>query len=113
MSGDLLCDYLQTAKDAACGAARVIEGWRARFEVREKGRADLVTSADLAAQSAIRDAIRRRYPDHQFVAEEEGASKTSPEQSAQPTWIVDPIDGTTNYVHDCPFYCVSIGLQLA
>ena len=57
--------------------------------------------------------IRSRHPEHQFLAEEEGATKACPQPDAPPTWIVDPLDGTTNYIHGCPFYCVSIGLQVA
>ncbi len=91
----------------------MLEEWRPRFQVREKGRFDLVTDADLASQRTIRELIGSRYADHRFLAEEEGASDRQPDASGPPTWIVDPLDGTTNYVHDCPFYCVSIGLEVA
>jgi len=56
--------------------------------------------------------LAERFPGHGFVGEEEGASRDRPGPDAPPTWIVDPLDGTTNYVHDFPFYCVSIGLQI-
>jgi myo-inositol-1(or 4)-monophosphatase len=108
-----LADYLETARDAARQAARVLEEWRSRFQVHEKGRFDLVTDADLASQRTIREVIQSRYPSHRFLAEEEGASTLPPDPHGPPTWIVDPLDGTTNYVHDCPFYCVSIGLEVA
>ena len=72
-----------------------------------------MTEADHAAQQAIRDYLLRRFPDHQFVGEEGDALKTRPAADAPPTWIVDPLDGTTNYVHDVPMYCVSIGLMVA
>jgi myo-inositol-1(or 4)-monophosphatase len=91
----------------------VLEDWRSRFRVREKGRFDLVTDADLASQRTIHSYLHQRFPDHDFLGEEEGASKARPGADAPPTWIVDPLDGTTNYVHDCPLYCVSIGLQVA
>jgi myo-inositol-1(or 4)-monophosphatase len=81
--------------------------------VREKGRFDLVTDADVASQRTIFEYLQGRYPGHQFLGEEEQAGRNRPGPQAPPTWIVDPIDGTTNYVHDCPFYCVSIGLQIA
>lgn len=111
-SADAFRDYLDAACQAArCGAA-VLEDWRARFSVREKGRSDLVTEADLGSQRAVREYLVGRFPDHGFVGEEEGASKSRPEPGAPPTWIVDPLDGTTNYVHDIPAYCVSIGLQV-
>jgi myo-inositol-1(or 4)-monophosphatase len=91
----------------------VLEEWRSRFQVREKGRHDLVTDADLASQQAIRDYLGRRFPSHGFLGEEDLSSQQRPAADAPPTWIVDPLDGTTNYVHDCPLYCVSIGLQVA
>ena len=110
MTNDLLADYLDAACEAArCGAA-VLEEWRGRFEVKEKGRFDLVTDADLGSQRAVRAYLERRFPTHGFLGEEEGGSKAKPPAGAPPTWIVDPLDGTTNYAHDFPFYCVSIGL---
>jgi myo-inositol-1(or 4)-monophosphatase len=57
--------------------------------------------------------LLERFPGHALLGEEEGGSKARPGPGAPPTWIVDPIDGTTNYVHDFPFYCVSIGLEVA
>src|SRR5262245_33829029 len=110
-------DDLAVYRDAACEAARrgaaVLEQWRARFEVREKGRFDLVTDADLGSQRAIRDYLHQRFPGHDFLGEEGPERDRRPGPDAAPTWIVDPLDGTTNYVHDCPLYCVSVGLQVA
>jgi myo-inositol-1(or 4)-monophosphatase len=108
-----LLPLLDAAKQAALHAADVLEHWRLKFEVKEKAKFDLVTDADLASQQAIQSFLTSRFPDHAFLGEEEGASKSRPPADAPPTWIVDPIDGTTNYVHDCPFYCISIGLQIA
>jgi myo-inositol-1(or 4)-monophosphatase len=113
MPTDNLADYLDAACEAARRAAVVLEDWRHRFQVREKARFDLVTDADLASQRTIRDYLAGLFPDHGFLAEEESAGEGRPGPDAPPTWIVDPIDGTTNYVHDCPLYCVSIGLQVA
>ena len=106
-----LADFLDAAREAARRGAAVLEDWRQRFQVKEKGRFDLVTEADLASQRAIRDFLLGRYPGHAFLGEEGGAGSDRPGPDAPPTWIVDPLDGTTNYVHDCPLYCVSIGLQ--
>lgn len=110
-------DDLTAYREAACEAARrggaVLEKWRSRFQVREKGRCDLVTDADLDSQRTIYTYLHERFPDHAFLGEEEGASKSRPAADAPPTWICDPLDGTTNYVHDCPLYCVSLGLQVA
>jgi myo-inositol-1(or 4)-monophosphatase len=109
----LLADYLDAACEAARRGAAALDEWRPRFQVREKGRADLVTEADLASQRAIQTYLQERFPDHGFLGEEEGAGLHRPGADAPPTWIVDPLDGTTNYVHDCPFYCVSVALQMA
>jgi myo-inositol-1(or 4)-monophosphatase len=110
-------DNLTAFREAACEAARrgaaVLEEWRSRFQVREKARFDLVTDADLASQAAIRSFLQGRFPDHSFLGEEGPTPRARPADDAPPTWIVDPLDGTTNYVHDCPLYCVSIGLQVA
>src|SRR5258708_1466213 len=108
-----LLPYFDAAKEAALRAAEVLAYWRRKFVVKEKGRFDLVTEADVASQRAIQEYLSARFPDHAFLGEEEGASKSRPVPDAPPTWIIDPIDGTTNYVHDCPFYCISIGLQVA
>ncbi len=109
---DELRDYLDAARVAARRAAAVLGDWRARFRVAEKGRFDLVTDADLASQRTIQEYLLGRFPGHGFLGEEEGAAQGRPGLDAPPTWIIDPIDGTTNYVHDFPFYCVSIGLQV-
>jgi myo-inositol-1(or 4)-monophosphatase len=108
-----LTDYLDAACEAARRGAVVLEAWRQRFQVREKGRFDLVTDADLASQRTIREYLGQRFPSHGFLGEEDQASQARPGPDAPPTWIVDPLDGTTNYVHDCPLYCVSVGLQVA
>lgn len=108
-----LSDFLHAAKEAARRGAAVLEEWRPRFQVREKGRFDLVTDADLASQRAIHDYLAGRFPGHAFLGEEEPQRHGRPGPDAPPTWIVDPLDGTTNYVHDCPLYCVSIGLYVA
>ena len=89
----------------------VLERWRGEFQVREKGRFDLVTEADVGSQQAIRGYLEERFPDHCFLGEEGEGAKSRPGPDAPPTWVVYPLDGTTNYVHDCPLYCVSIGLQ--
>ncbi|MCE9533880.1 MAG: inositol monophosphatase, partial [Planctomycetes bacterium] len=101
-------EWLTAAEEAARRAASILEDWRARFSVREKSRADLVTDADFAAQKAVHTHLTSLFPSHGFVGEEEapGISKARPDLDAPPTWIVDPLDGTANYVHDVPCYCV-------
>jgi myo-inositol-1(or 4)-monophosphatase len=113
LTPETLRDYLDAACEAARRGAGVLEDWRRRFHVREKGRADLVTEADLASQKTIQDYLQQRFAGHGFLGEEENRGEHRPGPDAPPTWIVDPLDGTTNYVHDCPLYCVSIGLEVA
>ena len=109
---------LIACRDAAAEAARrgaaLLEDWRGRFNTREKGRADLVTDADHASQAAVKEYLLGRFPGHAFLGEEECVGRPiesiRPAADAPPTWVVDPLDGTVNYVHDVPAYCVSIGL---
>lgn len=109
-----LPECLDAAVEAARRGAALLESWRTRFSVREKSRADLVTDADNASQEAVKEYLLGRFPDHRFLGEEESVGKspeeTRPAPDAPPTWVVDPLDGTSNYVHDVPAYCVSIGL---
>jgi myo-inositol-1(or 4)-monophosphatase len=105
---DSLDDFLAAARRAAdAGGAQLLD-WAGRFAVREKGPADLVTEADLASQAAVRKELLAAFPDHGFLAEEEGASTVGRDGYR---WIVDPLDGTTNYVHGLPQFCVSIALE--
>lgn len=101
-------EFLQTAQEAARAAGDVLQSWAERFTVSEKSRANLVTEADLAAQETIFRLIRGRYPDHNFLGEENLSVTTG---RSPYRWVIDPLDGTTNYVHRFPFYAVSIGLE--
>jgi myo-inositol-1(or 4)-monophosphatase len=102
-------EWLETCENAARAGGRELLAWRGRFQTREKGVADLVTDADLASQRAIQEAISAKFPDHAFVGEEQFDSVQS-HCAGQPTWVVDPLDGTTNYVHGYPNYAVSVAL---
>ena len=75
--------------------------------VRAQRAHDFVTQVDQAAEESIIDIVRKAYPDHGFLAEESGASAAD----AEYVWIIDPLDGTTNFIHGFPQYCVSIGVQ--
>ncbi len=77
------------------------------LKVRAKQARDFVTQVDDAAEQAILDVVRKAYPEHGFLAEESGASAGRGEY----VWIIDPLDGTTNFIHGFPQYCVSIGVQ--
>ena len=99
---------LQNVAEAAARlGGRILQDWRAKFTAREKSPKNLVTEADLASQHAILEFILARYPDHQFLGEEDLCrAGTSPYR-----WIIDPLDGTSNYVHGFPYYAVSIGVE--
>src|SRR5215218_6770701 len=95
---------LAVALEAAAEAAALLASRSGADEVREKGRADLVTEVDEAAERAITARIRRHFPGDTIVAEEfSGGVRVSGR-----SWIIDPVDGTANYVHGHPFACVSI-----
>ncbi len=76
-------------------------------QVRSKRANDYATQVDDAAEQAVIDVVRKAYPDHGILAEESG--KSGPE--AEHVWIIDPLDGTTNFIHGFPQYCVSIGVR--
>lgn len=104
---------LNTAVKAARKAGAIIN--RASLDVdlvnvRSKGRSDFVTEVDRAAEEAIIDTLHTAYPQHGILAEESGASTPAP-GGDEYTWIIDPLDGTTNFIHGFPQYAVSIGLQ--
>jgi myo-inositol-1(or 4)-monophosphatase len=77
------------------------------LDVRSKRANDFVTQVDRASEQAIMDIVRKAYPDHGFVCEESGTSAAD----AEVVWIVDPLDGTLNFIHGFPQYCVSIAVR--
>lgn len=95
---------LELALAAAAEAAAILKNRSGADQVREKGRADLVTDVDEESERAIEARIREAFPYDLFVAEEFSSSPAG----AGRRWIVDPVDGTVNYVHRHPFSCVSI-----
>jgi myo-inositol-1(or 4)-monophosphatase len=101
-------EFVLAAEEAARVAGRILLDWAGRFTVSEKGPADLVTEADLASQMAIHQILHERFPDHGFLGEE-GLSAAAGEGEFR--WVIDPLDGTSNYVHGFPYYAVSIGLE--
>lgn len=105
-------DYLTVCEEAARAGGEVLLKWRGRISPREKSRNDLVTEADLASQQAIRQVLLDAFPGHAFLGEEQ--DQASAGESHPPTearWIVDPLDGTTNYVHGVPAFSVSVALE--
>jgi myo-inositol-1(or 4)-monophosphatase len=103
---------LNTAVKAARAAGSVINRGTRDLDiltVTKKRHNDFVTEVDKAAEAEIIDILRKAYPDHAILAEESGASGASAD--AEFKWIIDPLDGTTNFIHGFPQYCVSIGLM--
>src|SRR4051812_27784990 len=108
---------LTTAVKAARRAGSIIN--RASLdsgalEITRKRQNDFVTEVDKAAENAIIHIIQAAYPDHAILAEESGATAGKVEGKsggADYTWIIDPLDGTTNFIHGFPQYAVSIGVQ--
>jgi myo-inositol-1(or 4)-monophosphatase len=98
---------VEVAMAAAQDAARILVDGLGSQAIFHKGRIDLVTEVDLASENAIRRVLERETPHIPIFAEEGGGAR-----DAQTRWIVDPLDGTTNYVHGFPMYGVSIGLQV-
>ncbi len=90
-AGAVLKDKLQEAR-----TVELKGGWRT----------NLVTDADTASEALILEGLRRRFPDHAVLAEESGASGHGGH-----TWYVDPLDGTTNYAHGVPHFCVTLGVE--
>jgi myo-inositol-1(or 4)-monophosphatase len=101
----LLNTAVQAARRAGDIAVRALSRLD-QHEIRAKARNEYVTQVDQAAEQAILESIRKRYPDHAFLAEESGRSGEH-----EFTWIVDPLDGTTNFVHGFPTFSVSIALR--
>lgn len=104
---------LNTAVKAARRAAAVIN--RASFDldrvgVTEKQHNDFVTDVDKAAEEAIIEVLQKAYPTHAFLGEESGTTGNVNDES-EFVWIIDPLDGTTNFMHGFPQYAVSIALQ--
>ncbi len=128
-----MSEFLDVAIKAAREAGSVLKEKFGKVGYQEKGPADLVTEADVMAQRRVEEILLDAFPDHYILGEESqgktptfGAGKDAGEASdrmlAEPccgsgaptglpyTWIVDPLDGTTNFVHGVPFFCTSIGL---
>ena len=119
-----MSEYIRACEQAAKAGGAILQQWRGKFDVREKGPADLVTEADLVSQEKIRELLLSQFPDHDFLGEEDGPlDENSPERDSEKDacqkdaaksefqWIVDPLDGTTNYVHGLPNYSVSVALR--
>jgi myo-inositol-1(or 4)-monophosphatase len=102
-----------TAVEAAEAGAAVLRRYfrGTDLEVRLKGAHDFVTKADKESEAAILAILLGRYPDHHVLAEESGASHEAGPGDDVCQWIIDPLDGTSNFLHGLPVFCVSIGCR--
>jgi myo-inositol-1(or 4)-monophosphatase len=102
--------YLATAVEAALAAGQVQKRYfRRDVAVEKKGVIDLVTAADLEVERNFRALMAERFPDHAVLGEEQGGQRIS---TSRFRWIVDPIDGTTNFAHGVALFCSSIALEI-
>ena len=102
-------ERLELADELAREAGELLLGFQSQgFEISKKGRVNLVTEADIAAEQFIVEGIRESFPEDAILAEEGGAEG----EGASFKWVIDPLDGTTNYAHGYPCFCVSIGIEL-
>lgn len=99
-------DLRTVLEEALEKAGRILMRRFGSVSIRYKGRADLLTQADLESQKAILDLIHRRLPGHDYRAEE----KASKDTGSPYLWVIDPLDGTTNFAHGYPVACISIAL---
>jgi myo-inositol-1(or 4)-monophosphatase len=109
-AGQELSTFLAAAVDAARAAGAVIRegaGKRATLTIERKMVNDFVSEIDKRAERVIIDTLSARFPDHAFKAEESGETGAS-----SYVWLIDPLDGTTNFLHGIPYYCVSIALRI-
>lgn len=103
--------FLDIATEAALSGGAILQAyWGNLVDIQEKGRpGDLITEADKAAEAAVLEVLHRHFPNHQILAEESGQQGDT---ESQYLWAIDPLDGTTNYAHQYPFWATSVGLLI-
>jgi len=100
--------FLPTMSAIAREAGALLMGYfQQHLEIEYKGAADLVTAADRASEVLIRERIHQHWPAHDVLGEEQGLN----DQGSDYRWYIDPLDGTTNFAHGFPVFCVSMGLE--
>src|SRR3569832_295481 len=105
-------DYvLNFATDIARDAGKLLDQKLGTAKVSTKGDINLVTEADVAAENLIIERIRSYYPLHGILAEESGEATLVGGKRSEWKWIIDPLDGTTNYAHGYPCFCVPIAVE--
>ncbi len=100
-------DFLTPMQELAREAGSLLMSFFGKVAIEYKGEADLVTKADRASEKFLVEQIRRRWPQHDLVGEEGSRTETGSDYR----WYVDPLDGTTNFAHGFPVFCVSMGLD--
>lgn len=105
---DPLDAFAAVCERAVRAGGQVLREKFGRVSAREKGPSDLVTEADFASQEVVARTVLEAFPDHGFLGEEQG---TNVKGTSGYRWIVDPLDGTTNYVHSVPHFAVSLALE--
>lgn len=104
-------EALAVAFKAADRASEVLKTHYGRLaQVEEKFQAGLVSEADRESETVIKEILFRHFPNHQILGEETGLSGAEASENA--LWMIDPLDGTTNYIHRVPFFCISLGLEV-
>ena len=105
--------YLQSARAAAqAGATALRAHWGHHLNVESKKSFDYVTDADLASENAVLKVLRQRHPEHDILSEETPADLARARAQQGPLWVVDPLDGTTNFIHGFPHVAVSVALLI-
>jgi myo-inositol-1(or 4)-monophosphatase len=87
--------------------ALLMQHFQQGLKIEYKGEADLVTAADRASEALIRERIGKQFPSHDILGEEQGLR----DRGSEYRWYVDPLDGTTNFAHGYPVFCVSLALE--
>ena len=100
-------DFLTPMQALAREAGAVLISYFGKVAIEYKGEADLVTAADRSSEKLIVESIRRQWPHHDLIGEEGSRTETGSDYR----WYVDPLDGTTNFAHGYPVFCVSMGLE--
>ena len=104
-------DIKNTGIKAAYGSADILRSHLGKLgNIQKKGPKDLVTEADIESEKQIIETIRKKFPDHDILAEESGSSIHG---DAEYQWVIDPLDGTTNFAHQVPFFSVSIAFAVS
>ena len=108
--------FLATAVEAALAAGQIqrqyFRALNQKLKVDKKGPIDLVTAADLQVEREFRQLIQARFPSHSVLGEEQGSGVKDSEAPARHRWIIDPVDGTTNFAHGLALFCSSIALEI-